>query len=119
MDNTIGSAESESESRVNRLLERRSVRLAIIWIGWTLVGLFFTSQILVSYSYMEKPIPINKAAFWQMSICYLWALLTPLVFWLARRFRIERHNWARRVALHAVVGLLLVGTMSAVHYPIF
>src|SRR5882672_1062237 len=117
MDNTIGS--QETESRVNRFFEFRSVRLAIIWIGWTLVGLFFTSQILVSTAYMEKSIAINKAAFWQMSICYLWAFATPLVFWLARRFRIERQNWLARVALHAVVGLLLVGTMSAVHYPIF
>jgi two-component system, LytTR family, sensor kinase len=117
MDNTIGS--SETESSVNRLLERRSVRLAIIWIGWTLVGLFFTSQILVSYAYMKNSIPFAKALFWQMSICYLWALATPLVFWLARRFRIERQHWLRRILLHAVVGLVLVSTMSGVHYPIF
>ena len=117
MDNTIAS--SETESGVNRLLARRSVRLAVIWAGWTLVGLFFTSQILLSTAYMEKSIPFDKALFWQMSICYLWALATPLVFWLARRFRIERQNWSRRVALHAGVGLLLVSTMSAVHYPIF
>ena len=56
MDNTMGS--SETESGVNRLLARRSVRLAIIWVGWTLVGLFFTSQILVSYAYMEKLHPV-------------------------------------------------------------
>jgi len=117
MDNTVGS--EETQSGVNRLLARRFVRVAIIWIGWTLVGLFFTSQILVSYSYMEKSIPFDKALFWQLSICYLWALATPLVFWLARRFRIERHNWSRRLALHAVVGLSLVATICVVHYPIF
>ena len=117
MDDTIGSA--ETESGVNHLLARRSVRLAIIWIGWTLVGLFFTSQILVSTAYMEKRIPVDKAAFWQMSICYLWALATPLVFWLARRFRMERQHWLRRLLFHCIVGLALVSTMSAVHYPIF
>jgi two-component system LytT family sensor kinase len=117
MDNTI--AASETESGVNRLFSRRSVRLGVIWAGWTLVGFFFTSQILVSYAYMKNSIPIAKALFWQMSICYIWALATPLVFWLARRFRIERQQWSRRILLHFVVGLLLVSTMSAVHYPIF
>lgn len=117
MDNTMES--SETESGVKRLLARRSGRLAVIWAGWTLVGLFFTSQILVSYAYMKNSIPVGKALFWQMSICYLWALATPLVFWLARRFRIERQHWSRRILFHSVVGLILVSTMSAVHYPIF
>jgi LytS/YehU family sensor histidine kinase len=117
METTIGL--EQTDSGVNRLLGRRSVRLAMIWVGWTLVGLFFTSQVLVSYLYMKNSIPLDKALFWQMSACYLWALATPLVFWLARRFRIERQNWSRRLLLHAIVGLLLVSAMSAVHYPIF
>ena len=118
MDDTIGSSETESE--VNGLLARRSVRLAVIWAGWTLVGLFFTSQILVSYAYMKSSIPVTKALFWQMSICYLWALATPLVFWLARRYRIERQHWLRRLLLHAVVGLVLRSALIIrVHYPIF
>ena len=117
MDNKIGSP--ETESALSRLLARRSVRIATIWVGWTLVGLFFTSQILVSYSYMDKPIPFDEALFWQTSVCYLWALATPLVLWLARRFRIERQYWARRLAVHAVVGLFLAASISALHYPIF
>jgi len=117
MDHTIGA--NETESRLTRLLARRSGRLAVIWVGWTLVGLFFTSQILVSYARMKNPIPFAKALFWQMSICYLWALATPLVFWLARRFRIDRQYWSRRLVFHGVVGLVLVSTMLAIHYPIF
>lgn len=117
MDNTI--EVSQTESGISRLLERRSVRLAIIWAGWTMVGLFFTSQVLVSYAYMKSSIPFVKALFWQVSICYLWALATPLVFWLARRFRIERQHLLSRILIHALVGLVLVSTMSAVHYPIF
>ena len=41
------------------------------------------------------------------------------MFWLARRFRIERQHWSRRILLHAIVGLVLVSSMTAVHYPIF
>jgi LytS/YehU family sensor histidine kinase len=83
------------------------------------VGLFFASQMVLNTFYMEKHLPLGKILFMQMSICYLWALATPLILWLARRFCIERHNWPSRVLFHAIVGLLLVSMMSAVHYLIF
>ncbi len=35
----------------------------------------------------------------------LWALVTPVVFWLARRYRLERDGWAGRLGLHLVLGL--------------
>jgi len=117
MDNIIGS--SETESATQRLLEHGLVRLALIWVVWTLVGLFFSSQIIFSSIYMEKQMPLGNVFFWQMSICYLWALSTPLVLWLARRFRIDRDKWARRLVLHSLIGVALSASMSAIHYPIF
>ena len=110
---------SETPSHLRRLLTRRWFRLALIWGVWTLVGLFFTSQIFVYSVYMEKRPPLGRVLFMQMSVCYLWALATPLVFWLARRFRIERQNWRSRIMFHAFGGLALVGTMSALHFLIF
>jgi sensor histidine kinase YesM len=91
----------------------------MIWGIWTLVGLFFTSQIFVSTIYMEKRPPLGSVLFMQMSICYLWALATPLVLWLARRFRIERQNWRSRILFHALGGSALVGLMSAIHFLMF
>jgi sensor histidine kinase YesM len=38
---------------------------------------------------------------------YFWALLTPAIFWLGRRFPIERHNWLRPVALHLLLGVIV------------
>ena len=110
---------SETPSRLRSLLTRRWFRLALIWGVWTLVGLFFTSQIFVNTVYMEKRPLLGRVLFMQMSVCYLWALATPLVFWLARRFRIERQNWRSRILFHAFGGLALVGTMSALHFLIF
>src|SRR6185436_11877685 len=34
---------------------------------------------------------------------YIWALLTPAMLWLGRRFPIERRNWMPRVALHLLL----------------
>ena len=109
----------ENQSNALRFLERRWIRIAIIWTGWTIVGLFFTSQMLLMQLYMKERPPLAKMLFLQMSICYLWALSTPLILWLARRFSIERQNWVRRVTFHLGVGTLLVGSMSGVHYLIY
>ncbi len=110
---------SGAPSRLARLLDFLWFRLAMIWGIWTLVGLFFTSQIFVSTIYMEKRPPLGSVLFMQMSICYLWALATPLVLWLARRFRIERQNWRGRILFHALGGSALVGLMSAIHFLMF
>src|SRR6185295_14964330 len=110
---------TEQPSRALQLAQRPLVRLGLIFLAWTLVGLFFASQVLFNSIYMEKRLPTNYVFFMQMSICYLWALTTPLVWWLARRFRIDRDKWLKRTLFHVIVGTLLVGSMSAIHYVLF
>ncbi|HSP34342.1 MAG TPA: histidine kinase [Thermoanaerobaculia bacterium] len=38
---------------------------------------------------------------------WLWAALTPLVFWIAARYAVERTNWASRVPVVAAYGLVI------------
>ena len=93
------------------------MRLAFIWLVWTLVGFFFASQLYVvaARSGSERPIPFSRALVWQMGACYLFALLTPLVLWLSRRFRIERANWRRAVLVHAAAGTLIAVAWAVGH----
>ena len=104
-----------SDGRDDR--RQRAVRLAFIWLVWTLVGFFFASQLYVvaARSGSERPIPFSRALVWQMGACYLFALLTPLVLWLSRRFRIERANWRRTVLVHAGAGTLIAAVWAAGH----
>jgi sensor histidine kinase YesM len=58
--------------------------------------------------------------FAQFSYCYLWALVTPLVIWLALRFPFERQHWRRSLPVHLLSGLFIVVLLSAAfHLSIF
>ena len=93
-------------------------RLAFVWGVWTLVGLFFASQLYVYFARTQKAIPFAKSVAWQVSAAYVFALSTPLVLWLARRFRIERSNWRRRLAVHLPAGVAFAAVWAACHVAI-
>src|SRR6266404_6322333 len=109
----------EEQSRAELLLQKWPVRLGLIWSVWTIVAFFFATQVYMLYYHEEKPVPFRRALFVEGVGCFLWALSTPLVLWLARRFRIERNNWRRRVPLHFVMGVGLICTLMTVDYVVY
>ena len=112
-------ANSEGEPRVERLLVKRLMRLGLIWGIWTIAALFFSTQVFMMYYSERQPIPYARAFLVQASACYVWALVTPLVLWLARRFRIDRENWLRKVVLHFLFSIALVSTLIALHFIVY
>ena len=102
----------------NPVFSRRLVRYGLIWGVWTIVALFFSTQVYVSYLSSKERVTFRDFLF-QITACYLWALATPLVLWLSRRYCIERHNWRRRAALHFGISILLSSALVSVHYPLF
>jgi len=100
------------------ILSRRSVRYGLIWGVWTVVTLFYTSQVYVMNSASGQPRRYSyfRELLGQASAGYLWALVTPLVLWLSRRYCIQRHNWLRRGSFHFVVGVILSSVLLALHY---
>ncbi len=109
----------EEDSPTEPVMRKRIVRLGLIWGVWTIAALFFSTQVYMMYYSEKQPIPYAKAFFFQASACFLWALVTPLVLWLARRFRIDRNNWQRKVILHFLVSLALVSTLIAIHFVVY
>lgn len=113
------SAISDEEPRFRRSVFKRLARLGIIWGVWTIVGLFFSSQVFMMYYSERQPIPYTRAFLVQGSACYLWAFVTPLILWLSRRFRIERDQWVRKVVLHFLFSLALVTVLIALHFVVY
>jgi sensor histidine kinase YesM len=106
------------KSRISDLLQRRGVRFALIWGIWTVVALFFSTQAYMIYYSENLPIPYARAFFVQASACYLWALMTPLVLWLARRYRIDRQNWRQKLFLHIAMSVVFTSAMIFIHFVI-
>ena len=109
----------EPQLRSEVMLQKRWVRIALVWGTWTFATLFFASQVYMLYFREEKPIPFRRALLMQGVICFLWALVTPLVFWLARRFSIDRTNWPRHVLLHFAIGTALSVPLVAIDYVVY
>ena len=101
------------------VLSRPLVRFGLIWGAWTVVALFFITQVYMM-SYAEgRPIRYAQGFLVQASACYLWALATPLVLWLSRRFCIERKNWLRRAGLHFLFSLAVTAVLLTAHFCIY
>ena len=94
---------------------QRWARLAFIALVWTLVGLFFSSQIYFYFLGTPKQMSLPSALAWQMSAVVVNALSTPLVLWLARRYRVERQTWRRSVPVHLLAGFAICAVWAAFH----
>jgi signal transduction histidine kinase len=96
----------------------RLTRLALVWGVWTLVGLFFASQVYVYFARTEKAVGFWRSVAWQVLAAYVFAVSTPLVLRLARRFRIGRSNWRRRLCVHLLAGTAFAVVWGACHITI-
>jgi two-component system LytT family sensor kinase len=94
-----------------KLSERRWVRVAFVIGIWTLFGVFLSSQTGLAFLRRETPFAWYKVLAAEMSFAYLWAALTPLTLWLARRFPIERGQLRRSLVVH-VLASLVIGLMT-------
>lgn len=91
---------------------RRPPRSALLWwtavvLGWTAVGLFSTAQGYASAVLRGIDLELHWLLWVPMLSVWLWVLFTPAVWWLGRRFRIERRHLPRAVAVHLVASLAL------------
>jgi signal transduction histidine kinase len=110
--------------------ERSRVRAALTYLaGWTVVAVLFAANSIVVYYYQLRRLP-NGSSYpygpkqWLQTVpgaladWYLWALLSPVVVWLARRIRIERERWLAAVAAHLVLSVVFAIAKILVRFAI-
>lgn len=82
------------------MMEKRWTRWLLAFLGWTFVALFFASQTYLTYKSSGGSAPVGLIMKVALADWYLWALLAPLIVWLAKRVPLERDHWLRGVAIH-------------------
>lgn len=86
---------------------RAVFKWGLIAATWTLFGLFFASEVLLSRSNTpNRPAVVLTSVQW-LVCAYTWFALTPLVLALARRFPLERSRWRRNLVLHLCTAAII------------
>ncbi|MEP6779811.1 MAG: histidine kinase [Gemmatimonadaceae bacterium] len=102
----------EIESTSNSIGRRQIFQ---IFAFWTFIALIMSANGLMEPR-GRGPQPIIPAAPFALALvqCYMWAIATPLVFWLCTRYTVERANWVRRVAMYLVLGVVVANVVGLV-----
>jgi len=86
-------------------------RAALIFLIATVLGFFFGAQIYVTSASINRNVSWGQALYWSFSDWYEFALLVPPIFWMCRRFRLERGSWSRSLVVYLCAGILF----AAIH----
>ncbi len=104
----------------DRLMQKSHWRLQLaVIVGWTLIGLTFTfNYYLFSDHYVaifKQPPTLEQMLIWELPYWFLWAALSPLVFWLTMRFPLERGRLVRNSLVHVVACV----SLSLIHRAVY
>jgi sensor histidine kinase YesM len=95
-------------------MQPRRGRQALTIVGvWTAVGLFSTFQSYIGARVSGSPRPWISYAASNLFSVWLWALYTPLILWLGRRWRLSRTTWVTNLPVHLVAAFALLAAESA------
>ncbi len=85
-------------------MNRRLAFWLAIFAGWTLLVVVFAASSSLTYALNYQPPRWRYTLTMAATEWYVWAAFTPIVAWLANRWRPSRARW-RRVAGLAAIGL--------------
>ena len=85
---------------------RAAVTRGLIYFGaWTIVA-FATTELQYAAQPEAGARAFSRLIRLALASCWLWALFTPAILALSRRFRIDRHSWPRTLPLHLAAAAL-------------
>jgi two-component system, LytTR family, sensor kinase len=91
--------------------EQRSSRFwletALIFAAWTVFGLLLANQSYIQTLLRGRQMPWIVALRPGLLEAFLWALTTVAIFWLTRRFPLERGRVLRGIAVHLVAAVVI------------
>jgi LytS/YehU family sensor histidine kinase len=107
----------DASQRAGRESPRLTWRAWVAILGvWFFFAAFWIQQVYAYAVVQAGPgaVDLGEIAAIEFTSAGVWALLTPLVLFLARRFRVTRRNWGALVPLHVVAA----AAMSLLHIAV-
>jgi len=98
---------------------RRGRAWLAVWGGSTALALFYAVSASLTYRSMGRPGNWSLTMRRALSEWWLWALLTPLVVWLARRFQLSGPRRWRNLAIHVAAGTVIAAGKTIADREIF
>jgi two-component system, LytTR family, sensor kinase len=87
---------------------------AIGFVLWTVLALLSATGAHVYMASMGSPESWAQLLAWSVSVSFIWSLITPVVYELARRFTFDRNSWTTALAIHLAACLGLTFVASAI-----
>ncbi len=84
------------------------------FIVWTIIGLSFASRSYFTAYRAGTTVNWKEVIAGYLIDFYIWGAVSPLIFWLARRFPIERDNAVTRISLHFIICVIFIFLVTAV-----
>jgi hypothetical protein len=80
---------------------------AIGFVLWTVLAFLSAAGAHVYTASVGSPESWAQLLAWNMTISFVWSLLTPPVYALSRRFTFDRSNWKIVLPLHVAASIAL------------
>src|SRR3954468_16917102 len=88
-------------------MRRRVVIALLVFLAWTVLAGFFAASTSLTYISQGRQGLWGRTLLIELAQWWIWAALTPLVFWVSRRFRLDRPPVLIAVLVHAPLGIAL------------
>lgn len=86
---------------------RRWMETAIIFAAWAVFGLLLANQSYLQAALAGRQMPWRTALRPALLEANIWAFTTLAIFWLARRFPVERGRVLRAIAVHLIAAIVI------------
>jgi len=80
---------------------------AISFVLWTVLAFLSAAGSHVYIASIRGPESWAQLLTWEITVGFIWSLLTPPVYALARRFNFDRSNWQLMLPLHLAISITL------------
>jgi two-component system, LytTR family, sensor kinase len=106
--------DKESETRAT---PRRSWNWAIGFAVWTIVGLSFGTRSYLQAQLNGSTVTFRETVPSYLIDFYIWGAVSPLIFYLCRKFPIASGRLLKRIGLHLGISVVFVLAITAITIP--